>query len=168
MLVNWVLQLTVFIGTLLIASATQKLLLTTDSTKLNLNFGSQFSKSIVQWPFNRFQQLTSPHNRLVRDLTKTNQASLANFRFRQIRQAIAPKILPGPYLPAAAYFVASSVVRVMFGSASLFVLHHPVEFERKKKDGVKIKEVTYDLAQEEIAENSGFNMNKNSGQSKSK
>lgn len=56
----------------------------------------------------------------------------------------------------------------MFGSASLFVLHHPVEFEKKKKDGVKIEEVTYDLAQEEIAENSGFNMNKNSGQSKSK
>lgn len=55
----------------------------------------------------------------------------------------------------------------MFGSASLFVLHHPVEFEKKKKEGVKLEEITYDLAQEEIAENSGFNMDKNSGQSKS-
>ena len=55
----------------------------------------------------------------------------------------------------------------MFGSASLFVLHHPAEFEKKKKEGVKIEEITYDLAQEEIAENSGFSMDKNSGQSKS-
>ena len=55
----------------------------------------------------------------------------------------------------------------MFGSASLFVLHHPVELENIKKDGVKLEEITYDLAQEEIAENSGFNMGKNSGQSKS-
>ena len=57
--------------------------------------------------------------------------------------------------------------RVMFGSASLFVLHHPVEYENKKNEGVKIEEVTYDLAQEEIAASSGFNMGKNSGQSKS-
>ncbi|KAJ7319512.1 hypothetical protein OS493_035822 [Desmophyllum pertusum] len=56
--------------------------------------------------------------------------------------------------------------RVMFGSASLFVLHHPVELENIKKEGVKLEEITYDLAQEEIAENSGFNMGKNSGQSK--
>lgn len=56
--------------------------------------------------------------------------------------------------------------RVMFGSASLFVLHHPVEFEKKKNAGDTIEEVTYDLAQEEIAANSGFNMGKNSGQTK--
>ncbi|XP_078377646.1 kinesin-like protein KIF28 [Oculina patagonica] len=56
--------------------------------------------------------------------------------------------------------------RVMFGSASLFVLHHPVEYENKKNEGVKLEEVTYDLAQEEIAASSGFNMGKNSGQSK--
>lgn len=56
--------------------------------------------------------------------------------------------------------------RVMFGSASLFVLHHPVEFEKKKNAGDTI-EITYDLAQEEIAANSGFNMGKNSGQTKS-
>ena len=60
-----------------------------------------------------------------------------------------------------------SLARVMFGSASLFVLHHPAEFEKKKKEGVKIEEITYDLAQEEIAENSGFSVDKNSGQSKS-
>ena len=65
------------------------------------------------------------------------------------------------------YASSSSLARVMFGSASLFVLHHPVEFEKKKKEGVKIEEITYDLAQEEIAENSGFSMDKNSGQSKS-
>lgn len=57
--------------------------------------------------------------------------------------------------------------RVMFGSASLFVLHHPVEFDKKKNAGDSIEEVTYDLAQEEIAANSGFNMGKNSGQTKS-
>ncbi|XP_022782679.1 kinesin-like protein KIF28P [Stylophora pistillata] len=56
--------------------------------------------------------------------------------------------------------------RLLFGSATLYVLHHPVEFEKKKKQGIKIEEVTYDLAQEEIAASSGFNMGKNSGQTK--
>ena len=55
----------------------------------------------------------------------------------------------------------------MIGSSSLFVLHHPVEFEQKKKDGVHLEEITYDLAQEEIAANSGFDMAKGSGQTKS-
>ncbi|KAJ7319504.1 hypothetical protein OS493_035814 [Desmophyllum pertusum] len=36
--------------------------------------------------------------------------------------------------------------RVMFGSASLFVLHHPVELENMKKDGVKLEEITYGLS----------------------
>ena len=65
------------------------------------------------------------------------------------------------------FFASCSLARVMFGSGSLFVLHHPVEFQKKKKEGVKIEEITYDLAQEEIAENSGFSMDKNSGQTKS-
>ena len=56
----------------------------------------------------------------------------------------------------------------MIGSSSLYVLHHPVEFEKKKKSGVHLEEITYDLAQEEIAANSGFDMAKGSGQTKSK
>ena len=55
----------------------------------------------------------------------------------------------------------------MIGSSSLYVLYHPVEFEKKKKDGVHLEEITYDLAQEEIAANSGFDMAKGSGQTKS-
>ena len=58
----------------------------------------------------------------------------------------------------------------MFGSSSLYVLHHPVELEKKKKAGagVHVGEITYDLAQEEIAANSGFDMAKSGGQTKSK
>lgn len=58
--------------------------------------------------------------------------------------------------------------RVMFGSSSLYVLHHPVELEKKKKAGagVHVGEITYDLAQEEIAANSGFDMAKSGGQTK--
>lgn len=57
--------------------------------------------------------------------------------------------------------------RVVFGSSSLFVLHHPVELDLKKKQGVQLEEISYDLAQEEIAANSGFDMGKGSGQTKS-
>ncbi|XP_073236742.1 kinesin-like protein KIF28P [Porites lutea] len=56
--------------------------------------------------------------------------------------------------------------RVVFGSSSLFVLHHPVELDLKKKQGVQLEEISYDLAQEEIAANSGFDMGKGSGQTK--
>ena len=55
----------------------------------------------------------------------------------------------------------------MFGSSSLYVLHHPEELVKKKKEGAQLEEVTYDLAQEEIAANSGFDMGKSSGQTKS-
>ena len=55
----------------------------------------------------------------------------------------------------------------MFGSSSIFVLHHPKELEEKQKAGVKLEEITYDLAQEEIAQNSGFNMEKSGGKTKS-
>lgn len=59
------------------------------------------------------------------------------------------------------------ICRVMFGSSSLYVLHHPEELVKKKKEGTQLEEVTYDLAQEEIAANSGFDMGKSSGQTKS-
>ncbi|XP_062517829.1 kinesin-like protein KIF28P isoform X2 [Corticium candelabrum] len=48
--------------------------------------------------------------------------------------------------------------RVMFGSSHLYVVHHPKELAAAKKAGVKLKNVTYDMAQEEIAQNSGFDM----------
>lgn len=56
---------------------------------------------------------------------------------------------------------------MVFGSSSLYVLHHPVELDLKKKQGVQLEEISYDLAQEEIAANSGFDMSKGSGQTKS-
>ena len=56
---------------------------------------------------------------------------------------------------------------MVFGSSSLYVLHHPVELDLKKKQGVQLEEISYDLAQEEIAANSGFDMSKSSGQTKS-
>lgn len=56
--------------------------------------------------------------------------------------------------------------RVMFGSSGLYVLHHPAELKQKKEEGTHLEEITYDLAQEEIAANSGFDMGKGSGQTK--
>ena len=58
------------------------------------------------------------------------------------------------------------LLRVMFGSSNLFVLHHPAELQEAQKKGVKLEEVTYDLAQEEIAESSGFDMDKTGGKSR--
>lgn len=57
--------------------------------------------------------------------------------------------------------------RVMFGSSSLYVLHHPAELQKKRKEGVHVEEITYDIAQEEITANSGFGVAKGVGQTKS-
>ena len=57
--------------------------------------------------------------------------------------------------------------RVMFGSGSLYVLHHPTELQEKKTAGVHVEEITYDIAQEEITANSGFDLAKSGGQTKS-
>nr|XP_006817089.1 PREDICTED: kinesin-like protein KIF28P-like [Saccoglossus kowalevskii] len=56
--------------------------------------------------------------------------------------------------------------RVMFGSNHLYVLHHPQDLAKNMKAGKKEEKVTYDQAQTEIAENSGFNMQKGPGQTK--
>ena len=56
--------------------------------------------------------------------------------------------------------------RVMFGSSNLFVVHHPDELAAAQKSGVKLERVTYDQAQEEIARQSGFDMEKTGGKSK--
>ncbi|EDO42435.1 predicted protein, partial [Nematostella vectensis] len=56
--------------------------------------------------------------------------------------------------------------RVMFGSSNLFVVHHPVELGKACKSGVTLQKITYDMAQEEIAQNSGFDMDKAGGKSK--
>ena len=47
----------------------------------------------------------------------------------------------------------------MFGSSHFYVCHHPSEAEESKKKG-EIVEVSYEMAQEEIAKNAGFKMKK--------
>ena len=54
----------------------------------------------------------------------------------------------------------------MFGSSHLYVFHHPKELEEAKKSGLQIEEVNYEMAQEEIAHNSGVDVEK--GKSKGK
>lgn len=50
--------------------------------------------------------------------------------------------------------------RLMFGSSHLYVFHHPKELEKAKKSGLQIEEVNYEMAQEEIAQNSGVDVEK--------
>ena len=47
----------------------------------------------------------------------------------------------------------------MFGSSHLYVFHHPTEAIDLKEKG-KLIEVSYEMAQEEIAKNAGFKMKK--------
>ena len=47
----------------------------------------------------------------------------------------------------------------MFGSSHLYVFHHPTEAKVFKDKGQLI-EVSYEMAQEEIAKNAGFKMKK--------
>lgn len=56
--------------------------------------------------------------------------------------------------------------RVMFGSSHLYVFYHPQELEKAKANGTEIEEVNYEMAQEEIAQNSGVNVEKGTDKSK--
>lgn len=49
--------------------------------------------------------------------------------------------------------------RIMFGSSHLYVFHHPSEAKELKEKG-ELVEVSYEMAQEEIAKNAGFKMKK--------
>ena len=69
---------------------------------------------------------------------------------------IATKITPTcpPYLPGP----PTLPPRVLFGSSHLYVFHHPKELAQLAKEGRAPKPVTYDFAQEEIAQEKGFDM----------
>ncbi|XP_077978175.1 kinesin-like protein KIF28 [Glandiceps talaboti] len=56
--------------------------------------------------------------------------------------------------------------RVMFGSNHLYVFHHPQDLAKYMKSGKKEEKVSYDQAQAEIAENSGFHIEARPGMSK--
>lgn len=48
--------------------------------------------------------------------------------------------------------------RVLLGSSNLYVFYHPKELQAFQKAGKKHSPITYDLAQEEVAASSGFDM----------
>lgn len=50
--------------------------------------------------------------------------------------------------------------RVMFGSTHLYVFHHPQDAAIQEKEGHKVEKVSFNTAQEEIAQNKGFDMGK--------
>ena len=52
------------------------------------------------------------------------------------------------------------LLRLMFGSSHLYVFHHPKEVDEAKKSGIGLEEVNYEMAQEEIAQNSGVDIEK--------
>ena len=58
-------------------------------------------------------------------------------------------------------------IRLMIGTSHLFVFSNPIELEKLKNSGKEIMQVTYELAQEEIAQNSGYNLKQRSSSSSS-
>ena len=54
----------------------------------------------------------------------------------------------------------------MFGSSHLYVFYHPQELKEAKANVAEIEEVNYEMAQEEIAQNSGVNVEKGTDKSK--
>ena len=58
-------------------------------------------------------------------------------------------------------------IRLMVGTSHLFVFSNPIELEKLKNSGKEIIQVTYELAQEEIAQNSGYNLKQRSSSSSS-
>ena len=61
-----------------------------------------------------------------------------------------PSLLPQSLPP--------SLHRVLFGSSNLYVFYHPKELAALVKKGKKPGTITYDMAQEEVATSSGFDM----------
>lgn len=55
---------------------------------------------------------------------------------------------------------------VMLGFSHLYVLYHPQELEEAKKNGIAIEDVNFEMAQEEIVQNSAV-INKESSAKKS-
>ena len=47
------------------------------------------------------------------------------------------------------------LVRVMFGTSHLYVFHHPAEMQ---SSSLKQADITYEMAQEEIAKNAGLDV----------
>ena len=71
------------------------------------------------------------------------------FPFTTKLTSTCPPSLPGP---------PTLSPRVLFGSSHLYVFHHPKELAQLAKEGRAPKPVTYDFAQEEIAQEKGFDM----------
>jgi len=50
--------------------------------------------------------------------------------------------------------------RILFGTNQLYVFHHPQDAAQKIKEGKSVEKISFDSAQEEIAKNKGFDMEK--------
>ena len=55
----------------------------------------------------------------------------------------------------SALFIHFLLVRVMFGTSHLYVFHHPAEMQ---SSSLKQADITYEMAQEEIAKNAGLDV----------
>ncbi len=65
-----------------------------------------------------------------------------------------------PVLTVILFYHSVSVsFRIMLGSSHLYVFFHPEEEKTLKKEG-KLVDVSYEMAQDEIAKNAGFKMKK--------
>ena len=51
-------------------------------------------------------------------------------------------------------------IRILFGTNQLYVFHHPQDAAQKIKEGKSVEKISFDSAQEEIAKNKGFDMEK--------
>ena len=52
------------------------------------------------------------------------------------------------------------IFRLVFGSNQLYVFYHPADAVKQEKENTVLENITFEFAQEEIAENRGFDMNK--------
>jgi len=50
--------------------------------------------------------------------------------------------------------------RILFGTNQLYVFHHPQDAAKRIKEGQSVEKISFDSAQEEIAKNKGFDMEK--------
>lgn len=80
-------------------------------------------------------------------------------RFYFLDRFIVLTVLARDVKPLPVFFSSLSIslvlVRVMFGTSHLYVFHHPAEVQ---SSSLKQADITYEMAQEEIAKNAGLDV----------
>ena len=103
-------------------------------------------KSDAKWPSHYWQDWTAPHGQVI---------FLLPYSFEEKRELFPPQEHRLTMIVFRAAFTRPCF-RLVFGTTVMYVFYNPKE---ASSSGEQYPEITHEMAQEEIAANSGFDMN---------